>query len=225
MLTVKDVRKALPPALKSNAESITDVLNAIQTDEVVADEIRKNFVSYTSVLQDGKYKMQDYLYAVAYVSFKLMGHSNQEAYTRTFPDRYQKLVAKGTSAKDIASYVSAYNKGKLVNAILEQAAIPTWILNADMFQKALNTQADLMANAKSEMVRMQAANSILTHLKRPETKDVNINLGVKDDDGIAALKGMMRDLAEKQTKLIESGAATREIAHQKLIDITPEEDE
>lgn len=119
--------------------------------------------------------------------------------------------------------MSAYAKGKLVTAILEQAAIPTWLLNADHFQSAINVQVDLMNNAKSEMVKFQAANSLLTHLKRPETKDVNINIGVKDDDGLQALNAMMLDLAERQKALIESGASTREIAHQKLIDVTPEE--
>ena len=62
-------------------------------------------------------------------------------------------------------------------------------------------------------------------MKRPETKDVNINIGVKDDDGLEALKGMMLDLANRQKELIQSGASTREIAHQQLIDVTPEEEE
>ena len=225
MLTSKEVRSALPPALKNEADSVTNMLNSINLDPEMADQIRNNFVTYTSVLQDGKYKMENYLMAIAYVSFKLMGHNNQESYARAFPDRYQRLVAKGTSAKDIASYVSAYAKGKLVTAILEQAAIPTWLLNADHFQSAINVQVDLMNNAKSEMVKFQAANSLLTHLKRPETKDVNINIGVKDDDGLQALNAMMLDLAERQKALIESGASTREIAHQKLIDVTPEEQE
>lgn len=225
MLTKKEVASALPPALKGNAESLTDILNNIQADPEVADDIRRNFISYTSVLSNGRYKLDDYLNAIAYVSFKLMGHNNEESYARAFPDRYQKLVAKGTSRKDIASYVSSYTKGKLVTAIMTQASIPTWLLNADHFQEAINTQVTLMNTAKSEMVRFQAANSLLTHLKRPETQDVNINLGVQDNDGIASLKAMMLDLAEQQKGMIQQGAATRDIAHQKLIDVTPEEDE
>ena len=157
MLTTKEVRSALPVALKNEAEGVTNMLNGIQADPEMADQIRNNFITYTSVLQSGKYKMENYLMAIAYVSFKLMGHNNQESYARAFPDRYQRLVAKGTSAKDIASYVSAYAKGKLVTAILEQAAIPTWLLNADHFQSAINVQVDLMQNAKSEMVKFQAA--------------------------------------------------------------------
>ena len=225
MLTKKEVASALPPALKGSAESLTDILNNIQADPEVADDIRRNFISYTSVLSNGRYKLDDYLNAIAYVSFKLMGHNNEESYARAFPDRYQKLVAKGTSRKDIASYVSSYTKGKLVTAIMTQASIPTWLLNADHFQEAINTQVTLMNTAKSEMVRFQAANSLLTHLKRPETQDVNINLGVQDNDGIASLKAMMLDLAEQQKGLIQQGVATRDIAHQKLIDVTPEEDE
>ena len=71
-------------------------------------------------LEKAQFKTEDYLNAVAFVSYKLMGHSNQEAYFKTFPTRYQDMLAAGKSQKDISSFVSIYAKGKLVNLILEQ---------------------------------------------------------------------------------------------------------
>lgn len=225
MLTLEEVKNALPVHLKTAATPhLVDMLNNIPLDPEIADTIRNNFVSYSIVLKDGKFKMEDYLNAVAYVSFKVMGYSNQESYSRTFPQRYAELVAKGTSGKDISSYVAAYNKNKLVNLIYEQTVIPTWLLNQDVYQKAINVQLDIMTSAKSEMVRMQAANSLLTHLKRPETKEVNVNLGVTETSGMKELTDLMTQLAEKQIKSIEGGTATRDIAHQMLtIDGTAEE--
>jgi hypothetical protein len=219
MLTRDQVEQSLPATLKGAAtQQFTDRINNIVSDPVVAEQIRDNFVSYTSVLKDGRFKTEDYLSAVTYVSFKLMGLSNQEAYMRTFPQRYQQLLAKNTSAKDISAYVSAYNKGKLVNLILEQTLVPSWVLNQDIFQKAINTQFELMTTAQSEKVRTEAANSILTHLKRPETKAINLNLGVNESSGLTELKAMMTDLAQRQREAIENGTPTKLIAAQPIVD-------
>jgi hypothetical protein len=218
MLTFEQVQAALPPHLRvCVTQELVDQVNNASTDPEVGQTIRENFVSYGMILKEGRFKTEDYLHAVAYVSYKLMGYTNREAYMRTFPNRYQILVAKGTAEKDIAAYVTAYNKNKLVNLILEQTLIPTWVLNQDVYQKAINTQLELMLNAKSEKVRADAANSILTHLKRPEKQQVELNIGVKETSGMVELKDMLTALAEKQQQMISGGVTTREIAHQKLV--------
>ena len=222
MFTLDELDAALPLSLKGKmTPEIANNLNTIITDPQVAQAFRDNFVSYTNVLKEGKFKLESYMDAVAYVSFKLMGYTDRECYQRTFPGRYAELVAKGTSAKDIAAYVSAYNRGILVNKVLEQTLIPTYVLNQDVYQKAINTQADLMVNGKSEMVRMKAADSILNHLKRPEASKVEISMGVVDSQEMDDLKKAMLDLTHNQRTLIERGTPTKEIAHQRIIDVTP----
>ena len=219
MLSVDEVAQALPANLKSAAtQQLTDLVNNIVSDPLVAEQVRDNFIGYANVLKDGKFKIEDYVHAVTYVSFKLMGYSNQEAYYRTFPQRHQALLAKGASKKDISAYVSAYHKGKLVNLIMEQTLIPTWVLNQDIFQKAINVQADLMVNATSEKVRAEAANSLLTHLKRPEAKEVNLKLGVTEDPALGQLQEALRNLAVQQIDAIENGVPTRQIAAQPIVD-------
>ena len=218
-LTVDQVAKALPANLKGLAtQNLADQINNAVSDPVVAEQIRNNFISYTGVLQEGRFKTEDYLNAVIYVSHKLMGMSNQDAYFKTFPQRHAALVAKGTSNKDIAAYVAAYNRGKLVNLILEQTLVPTWVLNQDIYQKAINTQAELMMHANSEMVRTTAANSILTHLAKPKEAGPLINLDMRETSGMEELKGMLTTLAQKQKELIESGATTKSIAEQNIIE-------
>ena len=215
MLTVDTVVRALPPTLRGSVDQVlVDKINNIVTDPLIAEQVRENFISYTSVLQDGRFKTEDYLHAVTYVSFKLMGMSNKDAYFRTFPARYQALVAKGTSDKDISAYVAAYAKGKLVNLIMEQSLVPTWVLNQDIYQKAINTQAHLMVNANSEMVRTQAANSILTHLAKPKEAGPLINFDMRENSGMNELRDMLKKVAEKQIEAINSGAATKDIAGQ-----------
>lgn len=222
MFSLEELDQALPPQLKGRmTPEIAQNLNTIITDPQVAQSFRDNFVSYTNVLKEGRFKLESYMDAVAYVSFKLMGYTDRECYQRTFPNRYAELVARGTSAKDIAAYVAAYNRNVLVNKVLEQTLIPTYVLNQDIYQKAINVQADLMTNGKSEMVRMKAADSILNHLKRPEATKVELNVGIQESSEVDELKQIMRDLAANQRSMIAGGTPTKEIAHQRIIDVTP----
>lgn len=224
VLTLAEVQQALPPNLKGNIDqAFVDQLNNLVNDPILAEQIRNNFISYARVLQEGKFKTGDYLNAVTYVSYKLMGHSNEEAYYKTFPQRYQDLLAQGRSQKDISAYVSAYNRGKLVNLILEQSLVPSWVLNQDAYQEAINTQVDLMRNAISEKVRSDAANSILTHLGKPKDADFQLKLNVEESSGMNELKGMLIKLAEAQESALKGGVTVGQITAQPLIDVTPRE--
>lgn len=212
MITREDVQKALPANLKYSAtQAIADALNNISNDPIVADNIRNNFVNYTSVLKDGKFTTEQYMNAVTYVSYKLMNYTNQEAYMRTFPTRYQDLLAAGRTKQEISSYVSAYHKGKLVNLILEQSLVPMWVLNQNYFQEAILTQVDIMRNSSSDKVRSDAANSLLTHLQKPKDAAPVVNIDIKDT-GMEALKQQLTLLAKAQREAIEDGTSAREIA-------------
>jgi hypothetical protein len=219
MLDIQQVARALPANLKNAAtQSLVDLINNCVTDPLIAEQVRDNFLSYTRVLQDGKFKTEDYLHAVVYVSHKLMGMSNQDAYFSTFPARHQKLLANGTSTKDISAYVSAYNKGKLVNLILEQTLVPSWVLNQDIYQKAINAQADLMINASSELVRTQAANSLLTHLAKPKEAGPLVNIDLRETSGMNELKDMLVKLATTQRDMLQAGVPVKAIVEQKLVE-------
>lgn len=217
-MTLDELQEALPKQLKryGNQEFLDKVNNAI-TDPEVAQIVRENFVGYISVLAEGKFKTEDYLSAVTYVSYKLMGYSNKDSYAKTFPQRWQRHALLGTSEKDLSAYIAAYNKNKLVNLILEQSLIPTWVLNQDVYQKAINAQMELMTNATSELVRTQAANSILTHLKPPEIKKVELDIGMKQGSTLEDLKATMVALAERQKELITQGVPAKAIAHEPMV--------
>lgn len=220
-LTVEKVRQAVPPQFKGQInQAFVDQVNNLVSDPILAEQIRNNVVSYASVLKDGKFKLEDYLNAITYVSYKLMGYNNEESYLRTFPARHQRLVQLGTSQKDISAYVSAYNKGKLVNLITEQSLVPSWVLNHGAFQEAINTQVDLMRNALSEKVRCEAANSILTHLAKPKEGNFQLSLEVKEDSGMTELKSMLVALSEKQLEAMQGGVKVVDIAAQPLIEAT-----
>ncbi|QEM41086.1 hypothetical protein HYP85_gp081 [Pseudomonas phage Zuri] len=217
MLTKEMVAKALPASLKSSVtQQLVDTVNNVVSDPLIAEQVRENFLSYSHVLQDGKYKMEDYLNAVQYVSYKLMNKSNQDAYFLTFPQRHAALVAKGASKKDISAYVAAYNKNQLVNKILEQSIIPSWVLNQDKYQDAINVQADLMMNAQSEKVRCDAANSLLTHLSKPKEAGFQLNINAQESSGMNELRDLLKNLAQQSIQNIEQGQSIKEITGQRI---------
>jgi len=212
MLTLKEVQDSLPAGQKGHiTQDMVDQLNNLSKDPEEARYIRDNFISFSQVLSEGRFKLGDYVRAVMYVSHKVMGKSNLEAYKATFPDRHQQMVADGRQPKDIASYVAAYNKGKLVNLVYERAMIPTWVLNQDMFQSALNTQYEIMNDVSvSDKVRVEAANSILTHLKKPESNKAELKVEIGLNDGMKALEQRLSEMAEMQMKTIEGKGMTVE---------------
>lgn len=225
MLTLGQVQDALPVGNRNNiTQDMVNQLNALSRDPEEARYIRDNFVSFSQVLQEGRFRLGDYVHAVMYVSHKVMGKSNQDAYKATFPDRYNAMVAAGKPQKDMASIITAYNKGILVTKVMERAIIPSWILNQDMFQSALNVQFELMNDIDvSHKVRCEAANSLLTHLKKPEVHKSELKIDIAKSDGMAALEASLVALSQKQLDAIEHNPniSVQDIANMPMKVINP----
>lgn len=217
MLTKEDVALALPASLKSSAtQQLTDTINNISADPTVCETVRENFVTFSNVLTEGKWSAAQYVDAIHYVTYKMMGMTSLDAFIKTFPNRYQALVAAGTSSKDISSHVTSYNKGKLPNLIMEKALIPVHVLYNDVYHKAIMHQAHLMLNAQSEKVQSDAANSILTHLATPQKAAPTVAIQINANSEMEAMKKMMSDLADQQLNVIDAGFTVKEVAAQKL---------
>jgi len=219
LMTEEMFVRCLPKKIKTKVTpEMVNEINGLLTDSQLRENFRENLLSYTGVMADGKYKLSEYINAVKYISCKLLGSSNIEAYTKTFPHRFQRLVNEGADDKTISAYVAGYNKTQLVNKVLEQTLVPSHVLNADMYQAALNRQAHLMIHANSEKVQSDAANSLLTHLKMPETTKIELDIGIKDDKSIDELRAATLALAAQQKEMIRSGAmGVKEVAHSKLV--------
>ena len=218
-MTVDLLAGALPRGLKGNAtQELADKINNLAVDPEVGQTIRDNFLTYSKVLGEGRFRTEDYLNAVQYVTYKSMGDTNRAAYAKTFPDRYTGMVAAGKDEKTIAAHISMYHKTQLVTKLIEQTLIPAWILFQDVYHKAIKTQLDLMTDEDvSAKVRSDAANSILTHLKPPEKQKIEIDMSVKNQGGLGDLKEMMEALAKEQLNAINGGAPVRAVAAQPLV--------
>lgn len=218
-LTVQEFKDALPKGLQKGVnQEVMDLVNNVIGEPEFIENFRDNLVGYQSVLLQGKFKVSNYVEAVKYVSHKLMGTNNITSYSRAFPQKVAEFKRRGVSDKDIATYVYAYNKSKLVNLIMAQSLIPTHVLNADVYQEAINIQLDLARNANSEKVRSDAANSLLVQLRPPEVKKIELDIAHKEDSSITALRETTMQLVAETRLALQAGALNaQQAAHQGLI--------
>lgn len=224
-ITIEQFKSALPSTLKATIHpSLIAKINKRLNNPETWEFFKDNLLSYGRVMREGKFRLDQYINAVKYVSFKLLGQTNKDAYRNTFPDKYAGFLLANVPTKDIASYSSAYNKSKLVNLIYEQTLIPTHVLNAPLFQQALNSQAELMLTARSEKVRSDAANSILTHLKRPEAQKVELDIGLNQDKTVEILHATTMKLVETQKALLKSGTQNAKQIAEAPLTITEKSD-
>ena len=107
---LQTLRDALPAKLKNSVsqEMLDRVIQS--TEPELCNQLKENFIGYTSVLLDGKFKAEDYLYAIKYVTYKLLGYTNKDSYIKTFPDRYTKLKAQGLKDDEISGYIAGYKQ-------------------------------------------------------------------------------------------------------------------
>ena len=226
MLALESVRKLVPKNQRTLiTQEFLDKLEASVNDSLVAEQFKENFVTYLNVLSKGKYKMEDYINAVKYVSFKLLGYSNINAYTATFPERYERLKAEGQT--QIEAFVSMYNKNKLVMQIYEQTIVPSYVLNAPMHQQALNTLASMIADDDVRgMTKVKACEAILQYTKQPDVVKGELTIGIEQSDTINDLREITENLADTYRVMLEKkGMKLKDVAEANIIDITPEDED
>lgn len=224
MFSLEAIKKLVPKTQRVLiTEDFVSRLEASVKDNVIADEFKNNFITYLNVLSKGKYKMDDYISAVKYVSFKLLDYSNIKAYAATFPERYQRLVDEG---HQIDAFVSMYNKNKLVLQIYEQTIVPSYVLNAPLHQEALNTLASMIHDEDVRgMTKVKACEAILAYTKQPEVIKGELTIGIEQSDTINDLREVTEKLAETYRQALTGGARTlTQVAEARIIDVTIEED-
>lgn len=222
MLPIETVKKLVPKSQRGLiTQDFLDKIEASVQNSLIAEEFKNNFITYLNVLSTGKYKMEDYISAVKYVSFKLLGYSNVDAYAATFPDRYERLKREGQ--EQIEAFASMYNKNKLVMQIYEQTIVPTYVLNAPLHQEALNELAKMIKDPSVRgMTKVKACEAILQHTKQPEIVKGELTIGIEQQDTISELRDVVEQLAEvNRLSIARNVKSIKEVAEAKIIDVTP----
>jgi hypothetical protein len=70
----------------------------------------------------------------------------------------------------------------------------------------------------SYKVQSDSADKLLNHIKRPETAKVQLDITTRQADGMGELQVMMRQLAERQLRMLNNGGDLRVVANLPVID-------
>lgn len=218
MLDAVTLKTAMPKQYKGSiTQDLLDSFNSRLTD-ATREMSLENVVTFNNVLVDGKYSTKHYLDVITYVSHKLCGLSNTEAWKLTFPDRYKRCKEQNRTAKDLSSYVSNFHNRPLVSHILSQVMIPAHVSYAQYFHESIKKHVDLMRNADKERTQLDAAISLANILKAPEDKKLVIDVGVATSSALEDLKVATAALALQQQQMIENKIMTaKDAAHQNII--------
>ena len=214
MITLDVLKDVAPKKSRSMVtQALVDKINDWGEDPKLLGGFQANVLSYIGVLKDGRFKITDYMNAVRFVSYKLIGHNDIDAYAIAFPDRYQRLIDEGENRNSIAPYVSMYKKGKLVVQIFEQTIVPSHVLNAPMHQQALNIALAIAMDSRSDVARVNACNTILANTKPPEAVKLELDISIDTGSVIDDYESAMRAMVDKQKELIAQGGDLKAIAN------------
>lgn len=214
MIGITEIKPLLPRKIGNSLTAVLiSRLNTADSDHFIQETIENIFKGYVGLLSEFNYGIEEYINASIFVGYKFHGFTNLDAFKRTFPKKYNDYILNGADSKQIATIASGYSKRGVVSKLIEQSMSKMWVLNMDNYQKAIDVQVELMTSAKSEKVRCDAANSVLTHLGKPKDTITNnhINIDLREHTGLADLKDELADLAQQQLSMINMGMSAKEI--------------
>ena len=214
MFTYKELVSLVPKKQKTLiTENLVEIINTVGVDDDIAEEFKQNFVTYSTIIGEGKYTVHEYKNAIQFITLLLLENKDIDAYEKVFPDRYQRLIDRGLDRSKISSYATNYKKTQLVTKIIEQTLTPAKILNAPMFQEALNHQRTLMMKSTSDMVQHLAAKTIMEYLAVTEDSVLKVDVSVTKNEVVEENESFMLELAEKKLELMRLGGDVKSIAN------------
>ena len=210
-------------------EGVIEEINKLVKDPDYGPEFLESYLDCLNVLAEApRNNHTQYLNAMKFFSLVQAGNSLTDAYVKTFPDRFNKRAAGNPHCTPdevkqlLRGEASRYNGSKLMSDILRVSTIPVQLVHRHLLHEAILVQADLMHNARSEMVRSKAADTLIRELKPAEDQVLN----VKVDDGstsvIAELQKAAQALAAQQHEAVMAGIPLKQISKSKIY--TPEEE-
>ena len=214
LLTVEDVQNALPSRKNAITQELVDVLNEVKDEaEFQGEPLLNTAVVYEKLMINNKASVREFIDAIRFCAYLVtMDDNYTEAYKKTFYYRdfvKERMNADTKSIKyaELTIAASRYRRNnKLVSDLLVYSQAPLEIMFLGWRYKAVGVLADTMMNAKLDRDKINAAKELLVATKGPETKRIELDIGVKENSAIASLNEQLSVMAGKQVMLLESGA-------------------
>lgn len=206
-----------------NEDTIEEIIK-LSEDPEYGQQFVECYIDHLNVLSEVSNRSHDnYLQAVKFFSLVENGDTLTDAYIKVFPERYQQRVTRygdeGTEAKDaIRGEASRYNRTKLLNEIRKVATVPVQLVHRHLLHKAILKQADLMENARSELVRQKAAEVLIRELKPTEDQTLTVKVEDGARSAIDDLRIATEKLAAAENRRVKAGVPLKDIAEANIIE-------
>jgi hypothetical protein len=197
------------------------VHNLLDQDLELRTNLFDNLDIFKKVYLEGSYRVDSFINASLYVSYTQLGFTKISSYERVYPDRIARLIQDGRTHKAISNLVNAYNKSVLVQKLLGEFQMPSYVMFRDVFYKAVAAQEEILDDPKvSATVKQKAACSLMGHLKEPEVQKVELEVNDKRESSmIKDLLEASNKLANEQIRAIKEGRSNaQEVAHSAIVE-------
>jgi hypothetical protein len=225
LITIDDVKKALPKKKGVITQEAVDIINAAQNDpEFQGESLLQTASIYESVLKGARASVPEFLNAIRFCAYMTTNGSNYtEAYKKVFAHRdfvKERLNLPTDSIKylELTSAASRYRRTKLVTDILTVSQVPLDLIFTGQRYKAIGILANIMETAKYDRDKINAAKELLAATKGPDNVKVELDVGIKESSAVAQLNDQLADIAGRSLKHLEAGSTSlNELGSMKVI--------
>lgn len=220
LLTVEDVKQALPSKAKSVTQEALDIINSSISDPLFQNQdLLKTASLYENVLKGTRASIVEYLNAIRFVA--LITDDEEAGYTwayakvfmnREFVSSRASLPTDSPKYCELTSAASRYRKSKLVVDILTISQVPLDIMFSGGRYKCLGILLDIAENGKFDRDRVSAAKELLAATKNENTK---IELEIGPSAGAISMQEQLdkqlTELAHNQQMLLAAGHSITDV--------------
>ena len=213
LLTIDDVKRALPKKKNYVTQEAVDIINASMNDpEFQGESLLQSASIYEAVLKGARASVPEFLNAVRFCAYMSTNGSNYtEAYKKVFADREFVKVRMDLPSDDpkygeLTSAASRYRRSKLVTDLLTASQVPLDLIFTGHRYKAVGVLAHIMENGKYDRDRINAAKELLAATKAPDNVKIELDVGVSESSAIQQLNDQLAEIAGRSLKHLEAGS-------------------
>lgn len=226
LLTVDDVKKAMPSKKGFVTQEAVDIINSSMDDpEFQGESLLQTAGIYEAVLKGARASVPEYLNAIRFCAYMMTNNSNYtEAYkkvfrTRDFVKLREYLPTEDPRYAELTSAASRYRRTKLVTDILTASQVPLDLIFTGHRYKAIGILAEVMETGKYDRDRINAAKELLAATKGPENVKIELDVGISESSAVQQLNDQLAEIAGRSLKHLEAGATSlKELGAMKVID-------
>lgn len=226
LITVDELKKALPRKKNYITQEAVDIINSSITDpEFQGESLLQTASIYENLLKNSRATIPEYLNAIRFCAYMAANGANfTEAYKRVFANRdfvkqRRNLPTNDPKYAELTSAASRYRRSKIVVDILTASQVPLDLIFTGQRYKAIGVLAQIMENGKYDRDKINAAKELLAATKGSENFKIELDVGVAESSAVKQLNDQLVEIASRSLKHLETGTTSlKELGAMKVVD-------